>query len=235
MARLADRIAKLKVGPSSSPSLSRDPRLPDRQRRNIAITPHVAVTTAAALNAERSAQKLKKALLKVRKEPILNVGAALAPPPPSELETPQKLPAGLGVFGPVSEPLFTPSGENGITIPDMNFNLPEDNFHPGTPLPSSRRGAGSNPKKHGSVPLKKTSSGATQSPPLAATPAADFWGPLPVFNNPPLNKLAAEVKPIVSFVPLTPPTPSTPTPTNKAGPLNPLPGGGFEAFMKHPS
>ena len=37
------------------------------------VTPDVAVTTAATLNAERSAQRLKKPLLTVRVEPLLNI------------------------------------------------------------------------------------------------------------------------------------------------------------------
>ncbi|KAF9453481.1 hypothetical protein P691DRAFT_719639 [Macrolepiota fuliginosa MF-IS2] len=224
VAGLAERVKKLKIKPTSTATPSRDARLPDQPRRSIAITPHVAVTTAAALNAERSAQKLKKALLKARKEPILNVKAASAPPPVAETEMPKNFPPSPGIFGSVKGPLFSIPGRAEAPLSDMNFNIPEDDFHPGSPPPPPRRGAGSNPKKHSSVPLKKTPGGTIQPPPPAA-PTADFWGPLPVFNNPPLNQLAAEVKPVVSFVPLTPST----------GPSNPLPGGGFEAFIKPPS
>lgn len=231
IAKLADRVTNLKLGSTDTSSSPRDSRLPEQRRRSVAVTPHVAVTTAAALNAERSAHKLKKALLKARKEPILNQRAALAPPPPSELQTPQKPLASSSPFSSVTGPLFSTLGGNTQTpIPDLNFNIPEDNFHPGSPLPSSRRGAGSAPKKHGSVPLKKTPGGTSQSPPSAAPPA-DFWGPLPVFNNPPLNKLAAEVKPMDPFIPFGP-GPSTPTPAAKEGSASSLPGGGFEAFMK---
>ncbi|KAF7773390.1 hypothetical protein Agabi119p4_5557 [Agaricus bisporus var. burnettii] len=227
MEKLAGRVSKLKIGSQNSPSGSRDIRLPDRQRRGIAISPHVAVTTAAALNAERSAYKLKKALLKVRKEPILNVRAASAPRPPSAFETPQKSPAASNIFESVQGPLFPPPEENRGTFWDIDLNVPaEDKFRPGAPLPSSKRGAGSNPKKHSSVSLKRTSSEA--SPPNK-TSAADFWGTPPAF---PSSKLAGEVKAKVPFVPLTPPTPITPTPTNRSKSPNSLPGGGFEAFLK---
>jgi nucleoporin NUP159 len=227
VARLADRVSRLKIGSQNSASGSRDNRLPDRQRRGIAITPHVAVTTAAALNAERSAHKLKKALLKVRKEPILNVRAASAPRPPSAFETPRKSPAALKIFESVQGPLFPPPEDNESTFWDIDLNVPaEDKFHPGAPLPTSKRGAGSNPKKHSSVSLKRTPSDA--SPPIKAS-AADFWGTPPSF---PSSKLVGDVKSTIPFVPLTPPTPATPTPTNRSKSPNSLPGGGFEAFLK---
>ncbi|KXN91659.1 hypothetical protein AN958_12511 [Leucoagaricus sp. SymC.cos] len=228
VAKLSERVTKLKLGSMDAASPSRDARLPDQRRHSITVTPSVAVTTAAALNAERSAQKLKKALLKARKEPILNQKAALAPPPPADLGSPEK----PGPFSTVSGPLFSTPGEGTQTsFSGLNFNLPEDNFHPGTPLPSTRRGAGSATKRHSSVPLKKTPGGTAQSPPSTA-PASDFWGPLPVFNNPPLNKLAAEVKPMGPSVPLSSAGPSTPTPASRTGSASSLPDGGFDAFMK---
>ena len=45
----------------------------DDQRDNVReVTPSVAASTAAALNAERSAQRLKNALSQIRKEPVVN-------------------------------------------------------------------------------------------------------------------------------------------------------------------
>jgi nucleoporin NUP159 len=185
------------------------------------------VTTAAALNAERSAHKLKKALLKVRKEPILNVRAASAPRPPSAFETPRKHPGASKIFESVQGPLFPPPEDNKGIFWDIDLNVPnEDKFHPGTPLPSSKRGAGSNPKKHSSVSLKRTPSEA--SPPVKAS-AADFWGTPPSF---PSSKPAGDGQPTTPFVPLTPATPATPTPANRSKSPSSLPGGGFEAFLK---
>ena len=48
------------------------------KRSTINVTANIAVTTAAALNAERAAQRLKKALMNARKEPLLNKQAAEA-------------------------------------------------------------------------------------------------------------------------------------------------------------
>ncbi|KAH9068189.1 hypothetical protein EDB83DRAFT_2593303 [Lactarius deliciosus] len=59
-------------------------------RRPLGVTPHVASTTAAALNAEQSAHRLKEALLPVRTEPLLNTQAAHAKPAPRAFDTPQK-------------------------------------------------------------------------------------------------------------------------------------------------
>ena len=58
-------------------------------KRPVNVTPNVAITTAAALNAERSAQRLKKALLASRTEPLLNTTATASLLPPS-FQTPQK-------------------------------------------------------------------------------------------------------------------------------------------------
>ncbi|KAF8882536.1 hypothetical protein BD779DRAFT_918412, partial [Infundibulicybe gibba] len=97
---LASRLAKLNVtslslsnsGPTTPAAAARDPRLPDSvSRRPYNVTPHVAITTAAALNAERSAQRLKRALLVVRTEPLLNTAAAVrAAQTPVEFMTPKK-------------------------------------------------------------------------------------------------------------------------------------------------
>ncbi|KAG6808999.1 hypothetical protein H0H92_002042 [Tricholoma furcatifolium] len=77
--------------PSPSSDPERDPRLPSPQARpRSAVTPDVAVTTAAALNAERAAHRLKRALLQTRTAPLLNTAAVQAPAPPLSFNTPQK-------------------------------------------------------------------------------------------------------------------------------------------------
>jgi nucleoporin NUP159 len=201
VAQLASRISKLTVrnpGALKSQRPTRDARLPDAvvSRRPYNVTPHVAVTTAAALNAERSAHGLKRALLAARKEPLLNTKAASAPPPPSGFKSPQKaVPTpnfGVGFSTPISGPLFPGAQESGAHSMAPDWTLPEDNFNPSTP-PAARRGAV--PKRqHMSVPLKKSGS------PAASTPVANFdWGPLPVFEQTQSTTMVEAVK-------LTPPS-----------------------------
>ncbi|KAF7375142.1 hypothetical protein MSAN_00400600 [Mycena sanguinolenta] len=177
--RLTARVAKLNMKDSQRnghAASTRDARLPDpvTRQRPINVTPHVAVTTAAALNAERSAHKLKRALLSVRKEPLLNTQAASAPPAPLAFNTPQKpgLGLGLGLAGGI--PSTPPQSMPG-------FDFPEDTFNP-SPPPAVRRGAGGGGKSRisQSVPLKRSPAGySTPSPP----PTFD-WGPLPTFQKP---------------------------------------------------
>jgi len=210
--------------------------------------PQVAMTTAAVLNAENSHHKLKNMLLKIRQKPILNQRAV----PPRVIDAHQENPENSCQLETDAEALFSaPGGEPQAPIPDPK--LPEDNSSPGHISPHSRRGAGSGTKKHSSSPLKRPSGGMTQSsqsmkstaesrgplpdpPPNQPTAeiksVAEFWGPLPSFNNnPPLNKLTAEIKPTTSFVPLSSASP-VPKPNTKGGPISSLPGGGFEAFVK---
>lgn len=222
VAQLTSRVSKLKLTTPLKAS-TRDPRLPDPvSRRPYNVTPHVAVTTAAALNAERSAQKLKRALLAVRKEPLLNTKAAVAPPAPLAFNTPQKASPAAGDFGfnaPLTMPLFsTASPEPAQQIPVPDWTLPEDNFNP-SPPPSSRRGAGAGMRKHGSIPLpakKNSLPGATPSPP------AFNWGPLPKFDQAPPKTMVP-----VEAIKLTPtkPTPSGGGPSPKPATPNwgPLP------------
>ncbi|KAJ7284651.1 hypothetical protein C8J57DRAFT_1670165 [Mycena rebaudengoi] len=189
--RLTARIAKLntKDGQRSGHKASaRDARLPDpvTRQRPLNVTPHVAVTTAAALNAERSAHKLKRALLAVRKEPLLNTQAASAAPAPLAFQTPQR--AGPGIDLGLSGPSIPLRGLSlGLSTPPSSmpgFDLPEDNFNPSPlPAPGSRRGAGGGKTRiSSSVPLKRT-----PGPPAAmpSPPPSFDWGPLPDFQNKP--------------------------------------------------
>jgi nucleoporin NUP159 len=204
---LASRINKLSVEDVSFDSPAprpRDARLPNINRpRAYNITPNVAATTAAALNAERSAQRLKKALLAVRKEPLLNVKVSSAPSAPISFGTPKKedndafsmlLKGTTGsLFG---EPVVPES------IPAGVWSLPpDDHFNPTTPsVPHGRRGAGGGQRKHQVVPLKKSGSGVLGAPAMAAPmPATTFdWGPLPNFSTP------APTNVPTSFVPISP-------------------------------
>lgn len=197
--QLSYRVTKLNVSATGKapPSSQNDHQLPHNDsRRPFSVTPHIAVTTAAALNAERSAQKLKKALLAARKAPLLNDKAAQVPPARITFKTPQKI-----MPPDRSEPTFkTPvantlfSAEIPQTPIPPEWSFPEDNFNP-SPSPPTRRGAGRTKKHASNAPLKK-SVGSVQAPP----PSFD-WGPLPGFSQPAL----ASVGPPVNLAPKIPP------------------------------
>ncbi|KAL1701706.1 hypothetical protein EV121DRAFT_282457 [Schizophyllum commune] len=139
----------------------RDSRLPDPNPRPLNVTPNVAVTTAAALNAERSAARLKRVLLAARPEPLLNKTAATAPAPPAVFQTPMKPGATPRT------PAFDPKDA-------MWADFGEDKFSPQTPTPAGRRGAGSGVRRHQPSPAVKKVPLSTPSPPPNFS-----WGPLP--------------------------------------------------------
>lgn len=92
---LAARVSKLKINDldsalrcsqssfgrgSAELSVSRHRQISegDDDRQRIPASPSIAASTAAALNAERNALRLKTALFKARKEPLLNTQAVEA-------------------------------------------------------------------------------------------------------------------------------------------------------------
>lgn len=176
---LAVRISRLNTKDVAN-SPQQDYRLGDSgSGRPYNVTPDVAATTAAALNAERSAQRLKKALLAVRKEPLLNTKAASTPN--IRLMTPQKpsnrKPSAFPALLPPS-----PTSSSSTSMLDWT-SLPEDNFNPNAvPSPPSRRGGGGGQRKHQSVPLKRSAGPSEAS---AATAPSFDWGPLPSFPSSP--------------------------------------------------
>ena len=192
---LAARISRLNTKDVAN-SPQQDYRLGDsRSGRPYNVTPDVAVTTAAALNAERSAQRLKKALLAVRKEPLLNTKAASTPN--LRLMTPQKpsnsQPSAFPALLPPS-----PTSSSSASILEWT-SLPEDNFNPNAlPSPPSRRGGGGGQRKHPSVPLKR-STGSLEVSGASTAPSFD-WGPLPSFPSSP--GMAKTTVP-TAFVPLS--------------------------------
>jgi nucleoporin NUP159 len=166
VAELASRMARLNLTSVTNTTMtSKD--LSELMRSRLNITPHVATTTAAALNAERSAQKLKHALIS-RRKPLLNASAA------STLDIGAKKPDGLSL-----DPSI-----------DSNWNSPK--FQPvDTPSPPSslptRRTAGSGSKYHQKPILPKRSS------PGQVAPAPNFdWGPLPSVT--PMTNLSVDVR-----------------------------------------
>jgi len=139
-------------------------------RRPLDVTPHVASTTAAALNAEQAAHRLKEALLAVRTQPLLNTQAANARPALRAFDTPQKPDADLGSsggsLGGGSRSFPTP-----FTPPQLNVS---ESMGRGASPPGSVGRRSIAQKYHAkSVPLKSTHTAGT-------TPKSSFdWGPLP--------------------------------------------------------
>lgn len=182
---LAQRLSKIDLNTMRSPSPQRDARLPKPPSRPHAIVPHAAVTTAAALNAERSAQKLKHVLLGLRKEPLLNQPKANVPTPPVAFLSASQASGSakdVVVFNTpikIEGPLFGKSGSIDSNSFGTGFEFPDDDnsFHLSTPVPTGRRGAGGG-KKHGGGFFKKSPSAAATPPKV---PSFD-WGPLPAFD-----------------------------------------------------
>lgn len=239
---------------SQSPLVQRDARLPDPPhfRHPINITPHVAVTTAAALNAERSAQRLKKALLAVRKEPLLNTKAAASPIAPLAINSPAKLESDakdvkLKGFEDLRGPLFSEPAVKADELGINDWSLPEDHFDPsGSHInPSTRRDKTKRTHRGGSVARKspgpdgsaKLDIGGTFSSQTSTetVPVSFDWGPLPTFASPtPLKTLP------MPFVPISPPAQnSTASGTNVSKtpePKKSLPQGfvSFATFSSRP-
>ena len=180
MSALSARVAKLNLdsgSPSSTPSRIRER---DVVRRALDVTPHVASTTAAALNAEQSAHRLKEALLSMRTEPLLNTQAAQAKPAPRAFDTPQK-PTSVDHNNTPSAP--SSSGSGLFSTP---FTLPPLGAASSSP-PTSTGRRGNAQKYHSkSVPLKSAPTGVT--PPK---PSFD-WGPLPGIK--PMTTLSSDLR-----------------------------------------
>ncbi|KAI0059163.1 hypothetical protein BV25DRAFT_1918637 [Artomyces pyxidatus] len=163
---LAAHVSKLDLTGRES-TLARDKRLrEDISRRPLNVTPHVASTTAAALNAEQSAHRLKNALLAAREKPLLNTQATRAPAAPKAFVTPQKQP---------------PAPASG----SPPFHRQTEPNHDLSRSSRSRRTLHS---KHPPPVLYPRSSVATPKP---AAPAFD-WGPLP--GVPPKATLGADLR-----------------------------------------
>ena len=176
-------MVKLNLSTPPHLGVTRDKRLPDIvSRRPFNITPNVAVTTAAALNAERSAQKLKRALVAARKQPHLNTKAAPASAPPIAFTPPKLgiLPSRMRGPSPIEMVGQRPR------IEDSDLSFDELSASP-SPTPTRRGGTG---VKHHSKPVALRRSGANRGSPPAA---ANFdWGPLPTVT--PMTTLSADVR-----------------------------------------
>ncbi len=155
-------MARRSLPPSKTSATYRDPRLPDAKSSPLAV-PYEAVTTAAALNAERSAQKLKHALLKLRQQPLLNEPKTTTSPPLAFLSSSQASGSPGGV------PFNTP-----LRVPNSLFGGGgDDDFHLNTYTSTSK--VRPKERKHPSVPLTKKGDAPS------ASPSFD-WGPLPQYG-----------------------------------------------------
>ena len=178
MSALSTRIAKLNLD-SDSP-FSTPPRARERElvRRTLDVTPHVASATAAALNAEQAAHRLKEALLAVRTEPLRNTEVVHASPARRAFDTPQKLSTSLAS-----------SGESGGLFPTP-FALPLLNIAASTSTGGSPSGVSGRrstaPRHQKSVPLKSMPTAGTMP-----KPAFD-WGPLPGIK--PMTTLSSDLR-----------------------------------------
>lgn len=195
--KLQQRMSKLDL--SSNVIGPRDKRLSEsRVKKPSTVIPDVAVTTATALNAERSAQKLKRALLAARKEPLLNKAISHPAPPTSfltpgkpavkpALETPTPTPTGLLSLPSNALPAFTGwSPETSINYDDS----PAYSVSSCRPHRTSRHGSSAK-----SATMLKQSESLEASPTPAPKPAAvSFdWGPLATPT--PKTMLSADVRP----------------------------------------
>ena len=194
LANLTERVVRLELtSPAtavfSSSSSARDHRLPDRinQRMGREVTPNIAASTAAALNAERSAQKLKKALLSARKQPLLNTkavdavapereGKKAVPHPDSGLNISAAFAAGLNGGIPASTSGSGPSTPQwsapvGWSMPPFNV----DSSSSPTAGLSGGRSRGGREKQH-AKPIQLSQGAKTTLPP---PPAGFSWGPVP--------------------------------------------------------
>lgn len=213
--RLTARVSSLHLTPSQGEP-RRDSRLPmdlkdTHAKRPINVTPNVAVTTAAALNAERAAQRLKGALLRVRKEPLLNVQAVGSSAPALEFNTPQKplaLPEptssqspfslNLPSWNPVPGAALPSPAPSGFSSSPQTPQWGSPAFHPEspdspTPMHSaSLRQRGSSSNKLHAKPLAIKRSPGPSTPSVPPPPAGFSWGPLP--GVVPMKTLSADVR-----------------------------------------
>lgn len=172
---------------------ARDQLAISSSRRPLNVTPNVAITTAAALNAERSAQRLKRAMLASRTQPLLNT-TATALPVPTSFQTPQKVvvvkpdvKAPDSVFAPPTTPTMNfPPSLAGWTPPPLPSEFGSPVLH--DPSPSRNRGG----TKHHQKPimLKKNTSpaGPTQQ---SSSPFA--WQPVEPIR--PVSSLPFSLRP----------------------------------------
>ena len=178
--QLATAVSKIKLETSAKVP-SRDQRLPDKPTRPGAYpTPSVAISTAAALNAEMSAQRLKHALLTRRKEPLLNTQAVMPPSLNSNTNSAELKPPSSWFAS-----LDTPADTLDLNAQSWSTNSGTESS-PGSGSPRHRMGTKHHAK---AIPLKKSSNTTIST---TAPPAGFSWGPLPGIA--PMTTLSADLR-----------------------------------------
>lgn len=164
------------------------------------VTPSVAASTAAALNAERSAMRLKLALAKVRTIPLLNTQAVDEPKrrvPTLEAERKHAFAANGLPGGPLS--IALPPAPWSTPLP-LGIGTSPSTAAQGTPSsldlspetsPTSQRLAYARGSRH-SVHAKAPPLGKTHAKVPSEIRSFD-WGPLP--GAKPMTNLPADVRP----------------------------------------
>ncbi|KAG6333222.1 hypothetical protein ID866_5867 [Astraeus odoratus] len=191
MKDLRKRISRLDIASARSVRDDRRRLGGSQTKRPLNVTPNVAVTTAAALNAERSAQKLKRVLLATRDTPLLNSKAA-ATPIPTSFQTPQK----FSVIKPEPE---TPAATLALpATPTMSFPSSFPMWSPSSPCdvgdsPSqsislSRHRGGT---KHHQKPITLKKTANPDAPARVAAPSFE-WGPVQPIR--PMTTLAFDLR-----------------------------------------
>lgn len=198
---LLRRVSALNINPGSDgvSSSSREKcekyAVVPQTKRPWNVTPNVAASTAAALNAERAAQKLKRALLASRDSPLLNSKAKVTTPKLMSFQTPPKASAAkpeTETVAPASGPFLpaTPMMTLPPALPTWSLTPPSDigDSPLQNTLPSRHRGSTKHHQKP--IALKKN----TSSFPTSATagPLSFDWGPVQPIK--PMTSLAFDLR-----------------------------------------
>ncbi|KAH9943101.1 uncharacterized protein BXZ73DRAFT_40095, partial [Epithele typhae] len=178
VSELVNRVAVLELGAEPLSGLhrstsSRDKRLPDRGSRvGREVTPNIAASTAAALNAERSAQKLKKVLLAARAKPLLNTTAVDAMPLKRDKAKRRAPMLGAESGADVSAAFFAGLGA-GAWGPLPPF---EPEFEPAGAQPATGLASRNRKQPRHAKPIQTSG----PKPPPPPPPSGFSWGPVPV-------------------------------------------------------
>ncbi|KAH9829967.1 uncharacterized protein C8Q71DRAFT_717653, partial [Rhodofomes roseus] len=175
---LSERTAHLSL--ELAPRRSKwDQRITDEDiKRHVEATPNFAVSTAAALNAEVSANKLKRALA-ARKEPLLNTQAASKMPVAQDYVLPEvkEEPQTSDALCQEVRTFLTKSMVLGA--PNDAFASSSEEYS--SPAAGHRRSKGG---KFHQKPIQLKKSGSPTPPPVSSF----NWGPLPSVTPPPPPK-----------------------------------------------
>lgn len=199
---LLRRVSALSINPASDgvSSSSREKcekyAVVSQTKRPWNVTPNVAASTAAALNAERAAQKLKRALLASRDSPLLNSKAKVMTSKLTSFQTPPKASAAkpeTETVAPASDPFSlpaTPMMTLPSALPTWSLTSPSDigDSPSQNTLPSRHRGSTKHHQKP--IALKKN----TGSLPMGAMagPLSFDWGPVQPIK--PMTTLAFDLR-----------------------------------------